>query len=107
MQDEKSRKGFRRVFRRKQPDQEPVWRVSIEDRPLEIRDILRSVRDAQDYWQRKNRLGQGKPQKYFHRFCGSLDTHSNFMKILPEQNQYLSVFCGVTTTLIKVRLHSS
>ncbi|KAL8794264.1 MAG: hypothetical protein Q9195_003218 [Heterodermia aff. obscurata] len=103
--DKRNQNGVRKLFKKMHPDKKPVWRFSIEDRPLEIRDILKAVRDAQEYWQRKPRVAQGKPQKYFHKFCSCLDTHSNFMRILPEQNQYLSVFCGATTTLIKASVN--
>ena len=87
---------------RKETAEEPVWRVtSTNGQHLDIQDILTSVRDAQQFWRSKHRLGQGKPQNYFHNFCRSLDAHSNFLKI-PEQNQYLSAFCGATIVLIKV-----
>lgn len=86
----------------------PKWRVdSQEGRPLSTRDIIRSVEDAESHWRSNPRLAHGKAQSGFHRFCRTLDTHSNLLECLPSQSQYLSIFCGVTTTLIKVRPFSN
>ncbi len=100
------RRGFKKLlFRIKGGETCPTWRVdSQEGWPLSIRDVIKSVEDAESHWRSKPRLAHGKAQSGFHRFCRTLDTHSNLLECLPSQNQYLSIFCGVTTTLIKVRL---
>ena len=66
-------------------------------------DTFASVRDAETSWKSKPRWA--RIQQNFHKFCGTLSSHSNLMKCLPDQNLYLSIFCGVATTLIKVRLN--
>jgi hypothetical protein len=45
----------------------------------------------------------GRLPSYLDSFCSTLDAHSNLFAMLPSQSQYCSVFCGVVTTLIKVR----
>ncbi len=44
----------------------------------------------------------GKTRHYFDRFCNNLSSHSTILEVLPSQNQYLSIFCGVVKTLLKV-----
>ena len=96
-------KRIHRLWRRKDSNERSRPSMSTtQERPVEYKDIEKSVKDAQEHWRSINRLGDGRPQKYFHSFCSSLNDHSNLLKILPEQNQYLSIFCGVTNTLIKV-----
>lgn len=100
----KQRSFRRRIFKKNAEQKNPHWRVdSKAGQPLGIEDIIASVDDARSYWESKPRLAHGKAQNGFHTFCKTVDAHSNLMKCLPEQSQYLSVFCGVTTTLIKVR----
>lgn len=98
------KKSLRQRFSKKKDRKiGPIWRVDAKaGQPLGIEDIKTSVEDARVYWESKPRLAHGKAQKGFHAFCNTLNAHSNLMKLLPQQNQYLSVFCGVTTTLIKV-----
>lgn len=41
----------------------------------------------------------------FHRFCGSLGSHSSLIKILPEGNQYVSIFTGTLNAVIKASVN--
>ena len=94
----------RKLFKRKSEGSNPQWRVDAKaGQPLSVEDIINSVKDAKSYWESKPRLAHGKAQDAFHTFCKNVHTHSNLLKCLPDQNHYFSVFCGVTTTLIKVR----
>ena len=106
VRDAKERRSWRRqLFNKKTAQASPRWRVDTKaGQPLGIEDIITSVDDAKAYWESKPRIVHGKVQEGFHAFCKSLHTHSNLMKCLPDQNQYLSIFCGVTTTLIMVRM---
>lgn len=101
-------RGLRKLlFKIKSDRSSPRWRIdSKEGQPLGIQDIIKSIEDAESHWRSKPRLAHGRVQSGFHRFCRILDIHSNLLECLPSQNQYLSIFCGVTTTLIKVRLLS-
>lgn len=94
----------RGIFKRTPQATGPTWRIDTRTgQPPGIQDIIISVEDTRTYWESRPRLADGKAQKAFHSFCNTVHSHSNLLKCLPEQNQYLSVFCGVTTTLIKVR----
>lgn len=95
----------RRLFKSVPNDIHPRWRVNTRPgQTLGIEDIKTSVEDAKRYWELKPRRAHGKAQRAFHHFCDTAHSHSNLLKCLPEQSQYLSVFCGATTTLIQVRI---
>jgi hypothetical protein len=40
----------------------------------------------------------------FHRFCGTLDSHSALFSVIPSQNQYCSLFCGAISIIVKVSI---
>ena len=66
------------------------------------------VREVEESWASKRKEGwRGKVLSLFHRFCGSLDAHKTLLKVLPEGNEYVSLFTGVLTTIIKVNASSS
>jgi hypothetical protein len=46
----------------------------------------------------------GKTRQYFDKFCSNLSSHSAILEVLPNQSQYLSIFCGVVKTLLKVNI---
>jgi len=46
----------------------------------------------------------GKTRQYFDKICSNLSSHSAILEVLPNQSQYLSIFCGVVKTLLKVKL---
>src|SRR6266536_4177063 len=54
----------------------------------ELKDFVRSVADKLDQ-------SHGKARRYFDKFCRSLSSHSTILEVLPNQSQYLSIFCGV------------
>lgn len=60
-------------------------------------------------WQSKRRQGRiGKAKDYFHKFCGTLESHSTLLKLLPESNEYVAIFAGSLNAIIKVRgLHNN
>ena len=72
------------------------------DFPPTIEGVMKVVSFAQDSWRTKGRMANGKAQARFHRFCGTLDSHSTMFSVLPDQNEYFSLFCGGVKTLIKV-----
>ncbi|KAK4227774.1 phytanoyl-CoA dioxygenase [Podospora fimiseda] len=47
----------------------------------------------------------GKIMTRFHKFCDKLDSHSNMLKILPDGNEYVSIFAGTLTTIIKASVN--
>lgn len=72
--------------------------------PPSIEDVKRAVFDTQEQWRSKPRMFNGKAQKYFHQFCGTLNNHLGLFSMLPDRDRYFSIFCGGVLTLIKVRL---
>jgi hypothetical protein len=65
----------------------------------ELRDSVRAIADKLDQ-------SHGETRRHFDKFCSSLSSHSAILEILPNQNQYLSIFCGVAKTLLKVILEN-
>ena len=63
----------------------------------ELKDYVRSLADKLDQ-------SHGKTRRYFDKFCATLTSHSAMLEVLPNQSQYLSIFCGVVKTIIKVIL---
>lgn len=69
--------------------------------------VVTMVTKVTSEWQTKRQEGRvGKAKKLFHRFCGTLDSHSSLMKILPEGNEYVAIFAGTLNAIIKVRIRS-
>lgn len=66
--------------------------------------VIGLVADVQKTWQGKRKYGKrGKAMGYFHRLCRTLDAHSNILEVIPKGNEYVSIFAGTITTIIKVR----
>ena len=66
----------------------------------ELRDSVRAIADKIDQ-------NHGKTRRYFDKLCSSLSSHSAILEVLPNQSQYLSIFCGVVKTLLKVILENT
>jgi hypothetical protein len=65
--------------------------------------IVGVVDAALAVWNKKRRKGwRGEAASNFHKFCGTLDSHSNMLGILPKENMYVTIFSGSLTTIIKV-----
>jgi hypothetical protein len=65
---------------------------------ITIDDLKNSVRSTAEMLDNSH----GKTRRYFDKFCNSLNSHSIILEFLPDQNQYLSIFCGAVKTLLKV-----
>lgn len=69
-----------------------------------IESVVDLVRESNAKWQTKRRKGGGgKFMSTFHSFCNTLDSHSALLKVLPEGNQYVSLFTGSLNAIIQVR----
>lgn len=103
------KRHWKRLFRR---DGQNSGKEIIKDdtkqdqKATNIEDVKKAVLDAQQEWATKSRLLNGKAQLYLHKFCSTLQNHSNLFDMLPNQSQYFSMFCGSVKTLIKVRMLS-
>lgn len=57
-------------------------------------------------WEAKRLTGKrGKAKSYFHRLCATLDSHSNMLDVVPRSNEYVSLFAGTLTTIIKASVN--
>ncbi|KAJ4290404.1 hypothetical protein N0V90_010620 [Kalmusia sp. IMI 367209] len=67
-----------------------------------IEGVFNMVADVEKTWQAKRERGKrGKAMMYFHRLCRTLDSHSNILEVVPKGNEYVSIFAGTITTIIK------
>lgn len=77
-----------------------------EDEPS-VLGVVNTVKKITDNWEAKRKEGRtGKAKTYFHKFCGVLKSHSAVIQILPQGNEYVSLFTGTLNTILKVRCHS-
>ena len=78
-------------------------------RPAEGTVTINNLKDvvtlAGKEWETKDRFAGGKVQKYFHKFCGTLNAHSNLLEMLPSQSEYCSIFCGAIKALIQASVN--
>jgi hypothetical protein len=66
--------------------------------------IVNMVNDMDIMWQEKIKHGtKRKAMGHFHKFCGTLNSHSSLLKLLPDGNIYVSIFTGTLNAVIKVR----
>ncbi|KAH7134107.1 hypothetical protein EDB81DRAFT_726007 [Dactylonectria macrodidyma] len=68
--------------------------------------VVDLVRESNAKWQTKRRKGGGgKFMSTFHSFCNTLDSHSALLKVLPEGNQYVSLFTGSLNAVIQASVN--
>lgn len=90
------------AFYQKSPKSE---RLDLHRFEPTISGVVSMVTAVTSEWQTKRQEGRvGRAKKLFHRFCGTLDSHSSLMKILPEGNEYVAIFAGTLNVIIKVRI---
>jgi hypothetical protein len=70
-----------------------------------IKNLKDIVTQAGKEWETKDRFAGGKAQKYFHKFCGTLNAHSNLLDMLPNQSEYCSIFCGSIKALVQASVN--
>ncbi|KUI67665.1 hypothetical protein VM1G_03036 [Cytospora mali] len=87
------------IFYKGSPKDERLDLNSIEPT---IQGVVAMVNSVNAQWQGKRKQGHsGKAKTLFHRFCGTLDSHSSLIKLLPDGNEYVSVFTGTLNAIIK------
>ncbi|KAK4167748.1 hypothetical protein QBC43DRAFT_285639 [Cladorrhinum sp. PSN259] len=56
--------------------------------------------------QAKRKSGiMGKVMTRFHKFCDKLDSHAQMLKVLPDGNEYVSIFTGTLTAIINASVN--
>ena len=68
-----------------------------------IESVFDLVNIASDMIQTKKKSNVGgKITAHFHKFCDKLESHSALLKVLPEGNEYVSIFTGTLNAVIRV-----
>jgi len=69
-------------------------------------DVTAVVDKVRDRLERKQDRGKfRRATKHLRTFCGTIQSHSTALKMLPSSNQYVSVFYGALATVIQVFTH--
>lgn len=93
------------AFYQKSPKDE---QVDLENFKPTIEGVVDMVQKMTDSWQLRKKQGRvGKANMLFHKFCGTLKSHSELIKLLPDGNEYVSVFTGTLNAIIKVNAGTS
>lgn len=88
------------VFYRSTPKTQQVDLASCA--PI-IEGVVETVQSISAEWRAKKKLGRfGRAKELFHKLCGFLDSDSALIKLLPEGNEYVSIFAGTLNAIIKV-----
>ncbi|KAJ9142056.1 Phytanoyl-dioxygenase family protein [Pleurostoma richardsiae] len=67
-----------------------------------VEGVVDMVGDITKNWQSRREKGKtGKASMLFHRFCRTLNSHKNLISILPESNEYVSIFTGTLNSIIR------
>ncbi|KAF2432109.1 hypothetical protein EJ08DRAFT_648471 [Tothia fuscella] len=54
---------------------------------------------------KRDKSHRGRALSLFQRFCSCLDSHSNMLLVLPQGNEYVSIFTGSLTAIIKASVN--
>ncbi|TPX07435.1 uncharacterized protein E0L32_002095 [Thyridium curvatum] len=71
-----------------------------------IESVSQMIKDMLSSWQGKRTRGiGGSLATKFHRFCNTLNGHRSLLKLLPEGNEYVSLFTGALTSLVQASVN--
>jgi hypothetical protein len=89
-----------KVFRTTLPKSE---QEDLEGKIPTVEGLIGMVDAVAKEWQNKRTASQsGKYMKHFTSFCETLDAHSSVLEVLPDGNEYVSLFTGTLKTIIHV-----
>ncbi|TLD11884.1 hypothetical protein PspLS_11307 [Pyricularia sp. CBS 133598] len=83
-------------------------RLTLSQTEPTIDGVIDTVTQLQTVWQKQRHAGAGhtgKVRRMFHRFCGTVDSHSDLLKILPSGNEYVSIFAGSLNAIVKASVN--
>jgi len=90
-----------KVFRQNIPKSE---QEEVDNQVPSVDGLIGMVDKVARGWQNKRNASKaGKYIGYFTRFCETLNSHSSMLEILPDGNEYVSLFTGTLKTIINVR----
>ena len=68
--------------------------------------MYKQVRQAIEVWteryEKKQETEYSSAKDHFHRFCETMDAYSGLLAFIPDDDKYISVFCGALTTIVQV-----
>jgi hypothetical protein len=68
--------------------------------------VIKAVTELGKEWDDKRRSGnRGRAKGYFHRLCGTMDAHSNMLEVLPHGSEYVCLFAGTITSIMKASVN--
>lgn len=71
--------------------------------PPTISTLNAAVEEAKSTWERRQNTKFGKVKACLVGFMGQMKEHETIFSIIPTDNIYTSVLCGVVSTLVTVR----
>jgi hypothetical protein len=81
-------------------------RVDLKTSEPTIQGVISMVAEVGKIWDKKRAKGKrGKATRLFHRLCGTLDAHSNILELVPRGNEYVSLFSGTLTSILKASVN--
>lgn len=87
------------VFHRRLPEEE---QNGLNNHNPDWEDIRKVIKRVQASWIAKNDGTYGKATARLRKVLETVHSHRTFLRILPESNNYASVFCGSLQVLIQV-----
>lgn len=78
-------------------------RLDITKSEPTIEDVVSLVKEVATISQSKrDNSRRGKAIKLFHNFCSTIESHKSMLKLIPEGNEYVSIFAGTLNVIIQV-----
>ncbi|KAF2143196.1 uncharacterized protein K452DRAFT_286025 [Aplosporella prunicola CBS 121167] len=83
-----------------------VDRVDLQRSEPTAQDLVDLVEQSMSKWQERRSTGRrGKAMSFFRQFCRSINSHKAVMGILPEGNEYVSLFTGTLNAVVKASVN--
>ncbi|KAG8169420.1 hypothetical protein KVR01_000165 [Diaporthe batatas] len=81
-------------------------RLDLDASEPTIQGVLNTVRDFKNKWQgERENSRRYRFMKQIHRFTDCLDSHKSLLEILPQGSEYVSLFTGTASVLIKASVN--
>ncbi|KZL69634.1 phytanoyl- dioxygenase family protein [Colletotrichum incanum] len=76
-------------------------RLDLSTSQPTMKGVVDTVQAVQKTWESQRQNGRlNKAKKFFHKFCGTLNSHKMMMTVLPSGNEYISIFTGALNVVI-------
>lgn len=78
-------------------------RVNLAEFVPSVEGVIDQVKRVHLKYEAKRKDGiTGRTKRFFYSFCGTINAHKSLLGILPEGNEYISIFTGVLHVVIQV-----